>query len=352
MSGLTATVALTQGDLHLDAAFEVGPGETLAVLGPNGAGKTTLLRALAGAIALDQGSVVLDGVVLERAPGGERVPSERRPVGLVYQDYLLFPHLDTLDNVAFGLRARGTGRRDARRRAQPWLERVGLGDRGRAKPGELSGGQQQRVALARALAVEPRLLLLDEPLAALDVGSRRATRRVLRDVLGAFYGCRILVTHDPVEAMALADRLAVIEDGRIVQVGSAAEITSRPRSEYVADLVGVNLFRGRARGDVVKLTVGGELVVAGGHPDGDVLAVVHPRAVALHRRAPEGTPRNAWPGRAESVDVEGGRARVLVGGRPPIVAEVTMAAVAALGLEQGGDVWVTVKATEISVYPA
>jgi molybdate transport system ATP-binding protein len=349
---LEAHVALSLGTLDLDVTIAIGAGETVALLGPNGAGKTTLLRALAGLLPLAAGTVVVDGVTLDDVAGRRHVPAERRPVGIVFQDYRLFPHLSALDNVAYGLRAQGIRPREARRRAAGQLERMGLADHAGARPAALSGGQQQRVALARALVCEPRLLLLDEPLAALDVGTRRAVRRSLRDDLAGYSGTRILVTHDPVDAMAIADRLMVLERGRIVQAGTAAEITGRPRSDYVADLVGVNLFRGRVDAGTIALEGGGSLVAPTGDMAGDVLAVVHPRAVALHREPPGGTPRNTWTGRAVSVDAEGERARVQVDGRPSIVAEVTAEAVAALDLIGGGDVWVSVKATEISVYPA
>jgi molybdate transport system ATP-binding protein len=207
------------------------------------------------------------------------------------------------------------------------------------------------VALARALATRPRLLLLDEPLAALDASTRQETRRELRRQLESYDGVRVLVTHDPLEAGSLADRLVVVEDGRVVQSGTPAEISARPRSRYVADLVGLNLLRGTGAGDHVDLP-GGAVLVAPGAGRGDVLAVVHPRAVALHRRPPDGTPRNVWPGVAGSLDREGDRVRVLVAGPVPIVAEVTAAAVDDLRLAEGGDVWVSVKATEVTVYPA
>ena len=201
--------------------LEIQDGEVVALLGPNGAGKTTLLRAIAGLIAADSCRVELDGHVLEDSASGRYVPTEQRSIGLVFQDYLLFPHLNVVDNVAFGLRARGQS--DARRRAMEWVDRVGLGSRGAAKPSELSGGERQRVALARALAPGPRLLLLDEPLAALDATTRVAVRRDLRSHLASFRGVRLLVTHDPLEAASLADRLVVMEDGKHVQTGTPAE---------------------------------------------------------------------------------------------------------------------------------
>ena len=348
---LEAAVGLTMGRLRLEVELAVGTGELVVLLGPNGAGKTTLLRALAGLLALDRGRVVLDGAVLEDTAAGAWVPTERRPIGFVFQDYLLFPHLSALENVAFGLRARGLGRAEARRRAGAWLDRVGLAGHAGARPRALSGGQAQRVALARAMVSEPRLLLLDEPLAALDAATRAEVRRDLRRHLASFGGTRLLVTHDPLEALALADRLVVLEHGRVTQSGRPAEVSERPRSGYVAELVGVNLYRGRADGAAVELAGGGRLIATGDHR-GEVFAAVHPRAVALHRRLPEGTPRNVLAGTADTVDVVGDRVRVRVTGQVPIVAEVTPAAVGELHLADGGPVWASVKATEVTVYPA
>jgi len=205
--------------------------------------------------------------------------------------------------------------------------------------------------LLRALATEPKLLLLDEPLSALDVSIRAEVRRELTRQLGSFRGVRLLVTHDPLEAMALADRLVVLELGSVVQTGAPDEVTARPRSRFVADLAGVNLLRGHAHGDHVSLA-GDALVAAAEAGSGDVFAVIHPRAVALYKTRPDGTPRNVWHGRVDSVDLYGGRVRVRVKGPVPLVAEVTRAAVQELGLASGTDVWMAVKATEVSVYPA
>jgi molybdate transport system ATP-binding protein len=348
---LEARVELVLGKLHLDVDLTVATGELVVLLGPNGAGKTTLLRALAGLVPLDRGRVVLDGRVLEDAESGQWVATERRPIGFVFQDYLLFPHLSALENVAFGLRARGMPRAEARRRAAAWLERVGLADHARSRPRALSGGQAQRVALARAMVADPRLLLLDEPLAALDAASRSEVRRDLRRHLASFDGTRLLVTHDPLEAMTIGDRLIVMEVGKVTQTGSAAQVSAQPRSRYVAELVGVNLFHGLAAGHTVRLAGGGALVVAEDH-HGQVFAAVHPHAVALHRRAPEGTPRNVLVGTADALEVVGDRVRVRVSGPVPIVAEVTPAAADELHLGDGGPVWATVKATEVTVYPA
>jgi molybdate transport system ATP-binding protein len=348
---LDAAVRLTLGPLDLDMELTIEEGEVVALLGPNGAGKTTLLRAIAGLVPFQSGRVRLDGKVLEDTATREYVPTERRPIGFVFQDYLLFPHLNVLDNVAFGLRSRGVPGRVANEKAAQWLDRVGLKSYSRAKPAELSGGQRQRVALARALAPDPRLLLLDEPLAALDATTRAEVRRDLKRHLDSFQGIRLVVTHDPLEAVALADRLIVMEQGRLVQTGSAAEVTERPRSQYVADLVGVNLLKGQADHGSVKLLTG-PVVAAAGAEQGDVFAVVHPRAVAIHRTRPEGSPRNVWRGRASSIELLGNRVRVRIDGEVPLVAEVTPAALKELNLVEGGEVWLSFKSTDVGVYPA
>ena len=348
---LEARIGIRLGTLALDVPLEARPGETVVLLGPNGAGKTTVLRVIAGLLALDDGRVAVDGHALDDPAVGAWVPTERRPIGYVFQDHALFPHLSALENVAFGLRARAVRRRDARDRALLSLERVGMAAQAADRPSALSGGQAQRVALARALVLEPRVLLLDEPLSALDASTRVDTRRELRRHLEAHEGARVVVTHDPVDAMTLGDRVVVLEAGRVVQAGPLAELRERPRSRYVADLVGVNLYRGNADGQRIRLPDGGALVAAG-HARGDVFAVVHPRAVALHRRKPEGTPRNVLAGTVEHLDVEGDRVRVIVAGAVPVTAEVTPAAVAELELTAGATVWASIKATEITAYPA
>jgi molybdate transport system ATP-binding protein len=347
---LNADVALQLGRLDLSVTIDAADGETVAVLGPNGAGKSTLLRALAGLVALDAGTIAIDDSVMDDPARGTFVVPERRRVGMVFQDYLLFPHLTVLENVAFGLRSRGTPRSEARRRSEEWLSRVGLADRAGAKPRSLSGGQQQRVALARALVTEPRLVLLDEPLSALDVGTRTELRRDLRGLLARFGGARVLVTHDLLDAVALADRLVVLEDGRVAQAGRVEAVTSRPRSRYVADLVGVNLLRGEAAGTEVILDGGGTVVTAD-PVAGDVYVAIQPHAVSLHRGRPEGSPRNVWSGRVRGVDLLGDRVRIHLDGEVAIVAEVTSAALADLDVHDGSELWASVKATEVDVYP-
>jgi molybdate transport system ATP-binding protein len=358
---LHATFSVPRDRLTVDVDLHADPGETVALLGPNGAGKSTALAVLAGLLEPSSGRVELDGEVLDDAAGGRHVPAERRPVGVVFQDLLLFPHLDATDNVAYPLRAGGTPKAEARRRAREALERLDVAHRARARPRSLSGGEAQRVALARATVAQPRLLLLDEPLSALDVATRVQTREVLRDVLARYDGIRVLVTHDPVEATTLADRIVLLEDGRVTQTGTADEIRDTPRTPYAAHLVGVNRFEGRLEpadpGVGLLRTPHGDLLVAWpewateGVVVDRVLALLDPTDVTLFDVRPEGSARNAVEGDVRSVSVEGGRARVRIGTSPPLVAEVTPASVDRLALVPGRQVWASFKAVEVRVIP-
>ncbi len=348
---LQATVALRLGPLDLDVELNVEPGEVVAILGPNGAGKSTILRALAGLLPIDQGRITIDDRVLDDSIADTFVPVESRPIGVVFQDYLLFAHLSALENVAFGLRARGTPKAEARRRAGEWLERVGLSGHAAHRPSALSGGQAQRVALARALATDPRLLLLDEPLAALDAGTRSGVRHDLRRHLDSFEGMRVLVTHDPVDAYALADRVAILDAGRFVQVGTIAEVTAHPRSRYVADLVGTNLVVGTVVDGVLTTGAGASVVIADA-PPGPSFAVIRPQAIALLRDAPVGlSARNVWTGTVGDIDRLGDRVRVGIDGVLPLTAEITAAALEAMQLRPGDLTHASVKATDIEAYP-
>ena len=339
-----------RGEFELDVSLDAEPGDVVAVLGPNGAGKSTLLRLLAGLLALDAGEVRLGATVFD--DGRHFVDPQHRRVGVVFQDHRLFPHLRVLDNVAFGARSRGVAAAAARSGAQGWLERLGLADLGRRYPRELSGGQAQRVALARALACEPDALLLDEPLAALDVQTRGEVQGELRQHLAAFAGPTLIVTHDPIEALLLANRLVVLEQGRVVQEGSPAEITTRPLTPYVAQLVGMNLFAGRAEGGRVALDGGGELWAADA-PDGPVLTALRPSAITVHQARPSDTSaRNVWAARIATLAPLGDRIRVTVEGAPSAAVDVTATAVTELELTIGREVWLSAKATDVSAYQA
>ncbi|WP_406529946.1 ABC transporter permease [Streptomyces sp. I8-5] len=327
--------------------LEAAPGTTIAVVGPNGAGKTTLLRALLGLTPRARARLRLgDTDVTE-------LPPHRRQVAWVPQDGALFPHLSALTNTAYGLRAHGVPRAEARREAQQWLDRLGVGHLAHRRPAQLSGGQAQRVALARALAARPWLLLLDEPLAALDQTTRAHVRHTLRTHLAGFGGVCLIVTHDPVEAVSLADRVLVLDEGRTLQDAPPAEVTRNPRSPWVARMLGRNAWPGTAAPDgTLALAGGGRLVVADSLAEGAAaLAIIAPEAVSVHRDRPGGSPRNVWPGTVRELTAVGSRLRVVIASAeaPDLVAEITPEAATELGLVEGTAVWTSVKATEVTV---
>jgi molybdate transport system ATP-binding protein len=349
---LDCSVRLRRGQLDLDVKLAVEPGELVVLVGPNGAGKSTLLRAIGGLLAIDSGRVELDGELLDDPETDHFVPARQRSIGVVFQDRLLFDHMSILDNVAFGLRSRGTRRRQAHRAARDWLERLGLAELAGSRPPQLSGGQAQRVALGRALAFKPRLLLLDEPFAALDATTRVEVRRDLRRHLATLDTPKIVVTHDPVEAVTIADRIVVLEAGHVTQDGVPDDVRARPRSRYVADLIGINLLRGTLRDRNIELP-GGERVAVAAHDirPGMVTATVHPHSITLHRTRPDGSARNTWQTTIEDVDNEGERIRVRVGAPVPLAIEITPSAQSELALKPGVPVWISFKATDVSVQP-
>lgn len=332
----------------LDVGLTVRAGRTTALLGPNGAGKSTALAALAGLVPITEGRIVIDGEVVDDPATGVFVPAAQRRVGVVFQDGLLFDHLSVRDNVAFGPRAAGTSGADATALADRWLSTLGVADLADRAPPSLSGGQAQRVAIARALVTEPRLVLLDEPMSALDVQGRAGLRRTLAAHLERLDAPRVLVTHDPVEAFLLADDVAVLEDGRITQTGTPDEIRQRPVTPYAADLVGTNLLFGDA--DDGTVTVDDHpLRIADRRVAGPVVLAVHPHAIVLGPTAPRSSARNVWRTTVTRTEDLGDRHRVTVGAPLPLTAEVTPSAVDELDLVPGATVHVSVKATEIAV---
>jgi molybdate transport system ATP-binding protein len=321
VSGLSARLAVRG---RLDVSLEAEPGEVVAVIGPNGAGKSTLLAALAGLVAAE-GEVSVGGESWTAPP--RTVPDRR--VGLVFQAGLLFPHLSALDNVAFGPRSRGVGRAAAETLARSWLERFGIAELADRRPGELSGGQAQRVAIARALAGEPVLLLMDEPFAGLDATVAASLRFELARHLAAYDGVCLLVTHDAIDALTLADRVLVLDEGRIVQSGKPRDVAARPRTEHVARLVGLNVLR-----------------------EGDDFLAFGPGLVSVSRAEPEGSPRHRWHGAIVQVAAHGTSVRLLVSGDQDVLADVTPEAVRELDLAAGREVWVSVKESALSRYSA
>lgn len=342
MTTMQAEVTVRRDRFALDVQLRADDRDVIAVVGPNGAGKSTLLRALAG---LDRSPDSRARLVIDGVDVGRR-PPEERPVAWVPQRGALFPHLTAVDNVAFGI-----GRRRGRAIAREWLERLDIGALAGRRPAQLSGGQAQKVALARALARRPRLLLLDEPLSALDPTARTDVRRTLRAHLSDYDGVTVLVTHDPVDAASLAGRMLALAAGRAVQEGPAEEVMRAPRTPWLAELVGANAVKAQVSSGALLLPGGGRLVAAEpAAPEGsEVMAVFAPHAVVVHREPPRGSARNSWPVTVRALTEVGGRVRVDTDGSPPVVAEVTVAAVADLRLAEGDRIWVSVKATEVTV---
>ncbi|MEX1263240.1 MAG: ABC transporter ATP-binding protein [Actinomycetota bacterium] len=348
--GLHADFVARRDRFEVAIVLDVADGETLALLGPNGAGKSTIVDALTGTLELAEGAIELNG---ERI---DRLPPEQRPIGVCFQDDLLFPRLSALENVAFPLRARRTAKAIARARAQELLTRLAPSVDPGAAPRSLSGGERQRVALARALAPEPRLLLLDEPFANVDVSARPGLRALVREVARTFGGATVLIAHDPLDALTLADRVTLLEEGRQTQTGAPEQIRNAPGSAYAADLVGVNLFAGVLEplpdGAATLRTADGELTVAPDAPVGRgarALATLKPIDVSLHAREPEGSARNVFRGTISEIAIDGDRARVRIDTRPPLTAEITAGSVARMGLRVGVEVWASFKAVEVSL---
>jgi len=358
---LDLDVRLDRAGFTLDVAISAASGEVLAVLGPNGAGKSTLLGVLSGLLRPDAGHVRVGDRTVTDVEAGLFVPAHRRGVGLLAQQALLFPHLTAVANVAFGPRAQGTPKREAEVRARALLADVlpdvpGLVDR---KPAQLSGGQQQRVALARAIAPEPGLLLLDEPLAALDVDAAPAMRSLLRRVIRDGKQTAVLVTHSALDALVLADRVVVLVDGRVVEQGPTREVLGRPRSAFSARIAGLDLIPGVWR-DGALHTADGTVVAGRADVTGEgepVVAVFPPSAVAVYAQPPHGSPRNVLPVRLTSIEPRADVVRLRAAPRPGgpawlegLAADVTPAAVADLAVEPGADLWFVVKATEVGIH--
>ncbi|MBA2764021.1 MAG: ABC transporter ATP-binding protein [Thermoleophilaceae bacterium] len=349
-AGLALSVRHALASIELDVEIDVEPGARLALVGPSGAGKSSVLRIVAGLLCPDAGTVRLAGRAWLDTVAGVDCAPEQRSCGYLFQDYALFPRMSALGNVAYPIR---TGsRRQRRSRAGTLLDQFGLAGLARRRPAELSGGERQRVALARALAREPEVLLLDEPLSALDARSRAAASRELRTVVSSLGVPTIVVTHDFVEAAQLADRIAVIEAGSVVQHGTPAELAARPASAFVADLAGANVLSGTSRaGGAILLDGGARIVSTCDAPAGPVTATVFPWEIALEPEGfePGGSQMNNLSARVESIAPVGGRVRVGLSAGQPLAAEVSPASVQRLGLAPGVSVVATWKATATRV---
>jgi molybdate transport system ATP-binding protein len=339
--------------VHLELALDVADGTSLAVAGPSGAGKTTVLRAIAGLLRPYKGIVTCAGETWLDTERGRYVAPEERRCGVVFQDYALFPHLSAWRNVAFGLR--GPRRRE---RALAALERFGAEHLAEGHPRELSGGERQRIALARALVIRPRVLLLDEPLAALDARTRADATRELAEVLRQAEVPAVVVTHDFAEATVLADEIAVVESGRIVQRGEAATLAARPANAFVAGFTGASVLPGVAsqrRDGLTEVTLlGGATILSIDHLSGAVAAVVRPWDVSL--TDPDTThddvsAQNRVAATVTAVTPLGTRARVGLALPEPLAADVTTEACERLGLQPGAKTLATFKATTTRLVP-
>ncbi len=359
MTGLQVRAVVT--DRGVDIEMSTAAGEILAILGPNGAGKSTVLHVVAGLVRPDTGLVRLGDRTLTDTSSGLHVPTHARRVGMLLQDALLFPHLDVAANVAFASRSgsRRRSRREARATAAHWLDQVGAADLAGRMPRQLSGGQAQRVALARALAADPEVLLLDEPLAGMDVATAAAMRRLLRDTLSADDRSAVLITHDVLDVLTLADRVVVLESGRIAETGSAASILAAPRSQFGARFAGVNLVSGTAGAGGALHTDWGVTWHGSASPDvvagQPAVAVFAPAAVAVYRDRPHGSPRNTVEVVVAELDGRGPALRVRAAeqpdGAPGLAADITAESAAELRLAAGDRVYFSVKAQEVAVHP-
>lgn len=351
---LTATTRVDERDLDLE--LQLKQRERVAVLGPNGAGKSTLLAVLAGILRPDAGAAVLDGRTLFDIEQRRWTPAYTRGIALLAQDPLLFPHMSARENVAFGPLATGESAKSARSTALEWLARVDAADLADRKPAQLSGGQAQRVAIARALAARPKLLLLDEPMAALDVGAAPMLRRVLNRVLAD--SAALIVTHDLLEALLLTSRTIVIDGGRIVESGPTQEVIQRPRTAFTARLAGLNLLRGQVEAsDRLRLPTGAEVTGVASEalsPGGQAAAVFSPTSVAVYTDVPHGSPRNSFEVTITELEPRDAQVRVRADGPDgcTLLADLTAASVSELDLYPGRRAHFVVKATSVQIHPA
>lgn len=375
-------VAARVDSRSLDVRFSVAAGEVLAVMGPNGSGKSTTAGVIAGLVPADAAVVRVGDRSVTDTARGVHVPPHDRRIGLLLQKPLLFPHLTVQGNVEFGARQR-VSRAEARARATSWLGLVGAADLASRRPGQLSGGQAQRVAIARALAAEPAVLVLDEPLAGLDVEAAASVRAVLRQVLTAEGRSAILITHDLLDVLALADRVLVLEGGQVAEIGTSTTVLATPHSSFGARMAGVNLVRGVLSDTGALETRTGALETPSGQtwhgvlsdgparpaaPGGrDGVAVFPPSAVAIYRAKPQGSPRNTFQVTVADLEVSGSVVRVRARqpdlhsdgvpdngpvAVPGLAADITCEAAAELRLAVGEPVWFAVKAQEVRLQSA
>jgi len=353
-AGLAFDAAVTLGRFRLEARFDVAPGRPLALVGPSGAGKSTTLALVAGLLRPDRARIALGPRVLCDTEARIDLAPPARRVGLLFQDYALFPHLTVRENVAYGARLRHRERRAAEAAVDEWLERLGVDELGRERVDRLSGGQRQRVAMARTLAARPEALLLDEPLASLDTATRAGVRARLRDFVATVGLPTLVITHDPVDALILGERIAVLEAGRVTQEGSKDDLLRHPRTGFVAELAGLNLHRVRlAPGEGLRAATAGPLtfhLLAGPEHQGEVHLAFAPSEVTLSPARPAGSSQNVFQGTVSEIVPLTDRLRVAVDAGVTLLADVTREGAQALSLAAGAPVWCSIKATALRVY--
>jgi molybdate transport system ATP-binding protein len=356
MSSVRVRARLERRGVEFDLALD--DGEVLAVLGPNGVGKSTLLQMIAGLLRPDHGRIELGGTIVTDTSSGVFVPAHARGVAMLSQQALMFPHMNAAANVAYAPRCKGQTRSAARATAQRWLEAVGAEHLADRRPAQLSGGQAQRVAVARALAAEPQVLLLDEPMSALDVTAAPALRRLLREILRGKRRTAIIVTHDLLDALAIADKVVVFERGRVVESGPVRTVLASPRSDFAARIAGVNLIPGAVTDPGNIRTAWGTDISGIGDLDlGDAaVALFRPSAVAVHLDSPHASPRNVIAVTIAEIDIHGTVVRIRGAEQPDgstgLAADITAASAADLDLAPGQRVYFVVKAQEVELHPA
>ena len=336
---LDARVNLNRDSLTLDVELQLQHGEVIAVLGPNGAGKTSLLHALLGWLELESGWIMVDGEVIDSPDTDSYVPPQHRPFGMVFQDGLLFPHMSVEKNILIG------AGKDYN--LKPLAESLQARELLAKFPSELSAGERQRAAIARALAARPKVLFLDEPFSALDIQGKRRGRSLLKEALAIGVSGWLIVTHDLVDAFTLADRVMIIEGGKLSQFDVPDRIRSRPGSEWIADLVGWNYYEGIGEGSVVTLPHGTTIFTAQDDLDGPTSISINPASVSIFKSQPSGSPRNSWLSSIQNIEILDGRARVSLVGEIDICADITTVAANELRQSISSEVWVSVKATEV-----
>jgi molybdate transport system ATP-binding protein len=378
---LDAKFDILLGTFHLDMGFTSESGMTTVILGESGCGKSTVLRLLAGLLHPDKGHFALDDEIYIDTKQHIDVPPQERPIGFVFQDYVLFPHLSVFDNVAFGLRMQGAHKKEIRKRVGEALEQVHLVGYDDRRPKQLSGGQQQRVAIARALAMQPQLLLLDESLSALDIQTRREVEQELRQILSRLQLTTVMVSHQYIDALLFGNQIIVLDQGHVIQQGNHLDLLLHPHSSYIAEMVGVNLLKGRvvstdASGvhtvtlstsngeglEVIAVTQNNTTTLA---PGREVSVVVDPRSITLHQSRPVSSARNVFAGQiiqivpvsaafSETEKKMEGLMRVSMSidpSLPPLTADITVSSSTQMDLSPGKEIYASFKASETRAYP-